>query len=85
MAGNTGDMLVQFWNADLIIRCIVGTGTPRTSARQFVSHGHVFVNGKGKYPSYLCKDEVITLKPTSSNIPAIKKMLDDKTFVPAAG
>jgi small subunit ribosomal protein S4 len=84
--GNTGDMLVQFLERRLdntLYR--LGLAPTRTSARQFVSHGHVFVNGKKvNIPSYLvAKDEVITLKAKSANIPAIKKMLDDKTFVPA--
>ncbi len=85
--GNTGDMLVQFLERRLdnaIFR--LGFAPTRTSARQFVSHGHVMVNGnKINIPSYLVSaDQVITLRSKSTNIPAIKKMLEDKTFVPPA-
>lgn len=85
--GNTGDMLVQFLERRLdntLFR--LGLAPTRTSARQFVSHGHVMVNGsRVNIPSYLVSaDQVITLKPKSGNIPAIKKMLEDKTFTPPA-
>ncbi len=42
-------------------------------ARQLVSHGHVFVNGKKvTIPSYKVKEgDVVTLKPKSQNIPMV--------------
>ena len=85
--GNTGDMLVQFLERRLdntLFR--LGLAPTRSSARQFVSHGHVMVNGsRVNIPSYLvAADQVITLKPKSGSIPAIKKMLEDKTFTPPA-
>lgn len=85
--GNTGDMLVQFLERRLdntLYR--LGFAPTRSSARQFVSHGHIMVNGKRvNIPSYLVEaGQVITLKTKGTNIPAIKKLLDDKTFVPAA-
>ena len=43
------------------------------SARQFVSHGHVFVNGKRvTIPSYMIKDgDVITVKEKSRDLPLV--------------
>lgn len=83
--GNTGDMLVQFLERRLdntLYR--LGLVPTRTSARQFVSHGHILVNGKKvNIPSYLVRaDEVVTIKSKAAEIPAIKKCLDDKTFTP---
>jgi len=64
----------------------LGMAPTRTSARQFVSHGHVMVNGeKLSIPSYSVKSgDVITLKAKAMEIPAIKKQLEDKTFKPVA-
>jgi len=85
--GNTGDMLVQFLERRLdntVYR--LGLAPTRTSARQFVSHGHIVVNGsRVNIPSYLVDvDAVITIKPKAATIPVIKKMLEDKTFTPPA-
>lgn len=85
--GNTGDMLVQFLERRLdntIYR--LGLAPTRTSARQFVSHGHIMVDGKRvNIPSYLVSaGQVINLKPKGANIPAVKKQLEDKTFSPPA-
>ncbi len=85
--GNTGDMLLQFLERRLdntVFR--LGFAPTRTAARQFVSHGHVMVNGaRVNIPSYLVSlDQVITLKPKATNIPAVKKLLEDKTFTPPA-
>ena len=83
--GNTGDMLVQFLERRLdnaIYR--MGFAPTRTAARQYVSHGHIMVNGaRVNIPSYLVSaEDVITLKPKAMNIPAVKKLLDDKTYTP---
>jgi len=83
--GNTGDMLVQFLERRLdntVFR--LGLAPTRTSARQFVSHGHVMINGgRVNIPSCLVSvNDVITLKPKGAAIPAVKKMLEDKTFTP---
>lgn len=82
---NTGDMLIQFLERRLdntLFR--LGLTPTRTSARQFVSHGHILVNGKKvNIPSYLVRpDEVVAIKPKAAEIPAIKKSLEDKTFAP---
>lgn len=81
--GNTGDMLVQFLERRLdnaVYR--MGFAPTRTAARQYVSHGHIMVNGaRVNIPSYLVSaEDVITLKPKAMNIPAVKKLLEDKTY-----
>lgn len=82
--GNTGDMLVQYLERRLdnvVFR--MGLAPTRMSARQFVSHGHIMVNGsRVTIPSYLVAvGDVVTLKEKATAIPAIKKMLDEKTYV----
>lgn len=80
--GNTGEKLLEFMERRLdnvLYRgCIAPT---RASARQFVTHGHVMVDGaKVSIPSYLVeKDQVVGMKPKSLEIPAVKKLLEDKT------
>lgn len=83
--GNTGDMLVQFLERRLdntLFR--MGIAPTRTAARQYVSHGHIMVNGnRVNIPSYLVSaDDVITIRPKAASIPAVKKQLEDKTFAP---
>lgn len=85
--GNTGDELIRFLERRLdntLFR--LGLAPTRTSARQFVSHGHILVNGKKvNIPSYFVNaGEVISLKVKAAEIPAIKKALEDKTFTPPA-
>jgi small subunit ribosomal protein S4 len=85
--GNTGDMLIQFLERRLdntVYR--LGLAPTRTAARQMVSHGHVMVNGvRVNIPSYqVSVDDVIALKVKGANIPAVKKLLEDKTFAPPA-
>lgn len=82
--GNTGDKLLEFLERRLdntVYR--MGFAPTRTMARQLVGHGHVFVNGeKVSIPSYVVRvSEVITIKPKSLEIPAVKKCLDDKAYV----
>lgn len=85
--GNTGDKLVEFLERRLdntVYR--LGLAPTRASARQFVSHGHVQVNGKRvNIPSYRIEaNEVITLKTKALEIPAVKKQLEDKAYKPPA-
>jgi small subunit ribosomal protein S4 len=80
--GNTGEKMLEFMERRLdnvLYRgCIAPT---RASARQFVSHGHVTVDGaKVNIPSFLVDpNQVITMKSKSLEIPAVKKILEDKT------
>jgi len=81
--GNTGDIFIQFLERRLdntLYR--LGFAPTRTMARQIVTHGHVLINNKKvNIPSYLVNaDEHITLKPKSFEIPAIKKISEDKAF-----
>jgi small subunit ribosomal protein S4 len=81
--GNTGDKFLQFLERRLdntVFR--MGIAPTRTLARQLVNHGHVRVNGnKVMTPSFLVSEgDVITLKPKSLDIPAVRKMLDDKSI-----
>ncbi len=83
--GNTGEKLLEFLERRLdntIYR--LGLAPTRFSARQLVSHGHVLVDGKKvNIPSFAVSiGSVISLKPKAMEIPAIKKMLDEKTFMP---
>lgn len=52
----------------------------RAAARQLIAHGHVFVDGnKVTIPSFqVRKDQVVTLKEQSLELPIIKKLLEEK-------
>lgn len=81
--GNTGEKLMEFMERRLdntVYR--LGLAPTRTMARQLVSHGHVQVNGqKVSIPSFRTNiDMMVTLKPKSLEIPAVKKILDDKGY-----
>lgn len=83
--GNTGEKLLEFLERRLdntIFR--LGLSPTRALARQLVGHRHVLVDSKSvNIPSYLVrKDQVISLTSTGADIPAVKKLLDDKTFTP---
>jgi small subunit ribosomal protein S4 len=58
----------------------LGFTPSRPAARQIVSHRHVIVNGKKvNIPSYSLKvGDVVTLDSKASNIPEIKKSLEEK-------
>lgn len=81
--GNTGEKLLEFMERRLDNVLYRASIAPtRASARQFVSHGHVTVDGtKVTIPSYLIeKDQIVTMKSKSLEIPAVKKLLEDKTI-----
>lgn len=85
--GNTGDMLLQYLERRLDnVLYRLGLAPTRTAARQYVSHGHIFVDGKKvSIPSYsVSVGQVISLKTKGANIPAVKKLLEDKSFAPPA-
>jgi small subunit ribosomal protein S4 len=69
--GNTGDMLMQLLERRLD-NAVRRAGLARTiwAARQMVTHGNVFVNGrKTDRPSFLVKvGDVITLKPKAQKL-----------------
>lgn len=77
--GNTGEKLLEFLESRLdntIYRS--GLAPTRPGARQYVSHGHILVNGhKLTIPSYEVEsDDVITLGTKGLEIPAVKKLLE---------
>ena len=81
--GNTGEKLLEFMERRLdnvVYR--MGFSPTRGLSRQLVSHGHVTIDGKRvNIPSYrIEKDMVVSLHPKAMEIPAVKKMLDDKSF-----
>ncbi len=82
--GNTGEALLQQLERrldNIVYR--LGLAPTRASARQFITHGHVLVNNqKVSIPSYtVTLTDVITLKPKGQEIPAVKKLLEEKNPV----
>jgi len=78
--GNTGEGLLKLMEGRLdnvVYR--LGLAPTRASARQFISHGHVTVNGaKVNIPSYgVTINEVIAMKTGALEIPAVKKSIED--------
>ncbi len=79
--GETGEMIVSLLETrldNLVYR--LGFARSRTMARQFVSHGHIFVNGKKvNIPSYEVKvDDIISISATIQKNPQIIELLNDK-------
>lgn len=77
--GNTGEKLLEFLESRLdntIYRA--GLAPTRPGARQYVSHGHILVNGhKLTIPSYEVEvNDVIALGTKGLEIPAVKKLLE---------
>ncbi len=80
----TGSALLQFLERRLDnVLYRLGWTPTRAAARQLVAHGHVQVNGrKMDVPSYLVKaEDVITLKKSATNIPAISAKMADEAYV----
>ncbi len=79
--GATGEVLLQLLEIRLdnvIYR--LGLTPTRTSARQLVGHGHVYVDGKKvNIPSFVVRpDQVVSFKTKSLEIPIVKEMLAKK-------
>ena len=72
--GDTGENLIEILERrlDTIVYRLKYVVTPH-AARQFVSHGHVLVNGKRvNIPSYLVKDgDTIEVKPKSKQLASV--------------
>ncbi len=78
--GETGEMLISLLETrldNIVYR--LGFAKTRYQARQFVSHGHVLVNGKKvSIPSYQVKEEdVISLSDRMLKNPAVLEMLKE--------
>lgn len=81
--GNTSEKLLEFMERRLdnvLYRSMLAP--TRASARQFVTHGHVMVDGKKvTIPSFLVdSDQVITYRTKGLEIPAVKKLLGETTI-----
>ena len=77
--GNTGEKLLEFLESRLDNTMYrAGLAPTRPGARQYVSHGHILVNGhKLTIPSYEVEaGDVITLGTKGLEIPAVKKILE---------
>ena len=79
--GNTGEALLVSLERRLdntVYR--LGLAPSRPAARQIVSHRHVLVNGKKvNIPSFSLKiSDTVSLDSKASNIPEVKKALDQK-------
>ena len=79
MQGNTGENLISLLETRLdnvVYR--MGFATTRAGARQFVSHGHILVDGKRvNIPSYRVKvGQKIEVKEASKNNPQVQRSLE---------
>jgi len=82
MSGKTGENLLKLLETrldNIVYR--MRFGASRKQARQFVSHGHILVNGKKvTIPSYLVKDnDVIEVREVSKGMSEIKENLKEYT------
>ncbi len=61
-----------------------GLARTRPQARQFVSHGLVYVDGRRiNIPSYLVQaGQIVSLKPNAREIPDVKELAETKVPVP---
>lgn len=83
--GLTGDALLQLLERRLdnvIYR--LGWARTRPQARQFVTHGHILVDGQRvNIPSYLVEsNQHIAFKPKTRQIPSIRAMLETPANTP---
>ncbi len=86
MKGVTGEDLLKLLESrldNIVYR--MGLANTRRGARQIVNHGHITVNGvKVDIPSYSCKPgDVIAVKETSLDHPAIRASLENNVALPA--
>src|SRR4030042_5475193 len=81
-AGHTGGMLLSLLERRLdnvIYR--LNLAPTRASARQFITHGHITIDGKRvNIPSYLIEEgKVVALRGKILETPLVKKLLSEKT------
>lgn len=81
LKGNTEDVLVRLLESrldNIVYR--LGFANTRSQARQYVSHGHVLVNGERvNIPSFRVKEgDVISLRPKLANLEIIKAKLTEE-------
>ncbi len=83
--GITGDTLCQLLETRLDNVCYrLGFGLTRSAARQFVSHGHVLVNGvKTDVASFTCKPgDVVKIKDRQASQQLALRLLDQTQAIP---
>lgn len=84
-SGNSGEALLSFLERRLDnVVFKLGLSLTRMSARQLVSHGHIFVNDKRvNIPSFEIKTgDIITLTPKAQKIPNIIQLLREEKNLP---
>ncbi|MDR2707112.1 MAG: 30S ribosomal protein S4 [Planctomycetaceae bacterium] len=80
MKGNTGKVLMGLLERrldNIVYR--LGFGSSRSQARQWVSHGHIQVNGRRvDIPSYLVRmGDVITIRNRPKSTKAVKNVIEE--------
>ncbi|MGI5841488.1 MAG: 30S ribosomal protein S4 [Patescibacteria group bacterium] len=83
--GNVGEVLISMLEKRLdnvVYR--LGLAPTRPAARQFVSHGHILINGKKvDIPSFqLEKGDEITMDETLKKVPYVEDLLAEKIEIP---
>lgn len=84
--GETGELLISFLETRLdnvVYR--LGFANSRFQARQYVGHGHIFVNGKKlTIPSYhVQENDVVSIAPNFQKNAAVVKLVEEKGEVVA--
>lgn len=83
LRGATGTLILQLLEMrleNIVYR--LGFAPTIPSARQFVSHGHIYVNGKKlNIPSFQCKpSDIISIRQNNQSIDFAKKYLEISNF-----
>jgi|AntRauTorckE5430_2_1112549.scaffolds.fasta_scaffold00294_19 small subunit ribosomal protein S4 len=83
LRGATGTLILQLLEMrleNIVYR--LGFAPTIPSARQFVSHGHIYVNGKKlNIPSFQCKpNDIISIRQNNQSIDFAKKYLEVSNF-----
>lgn len=84
-AGNTVDNLIGLMETRLDALVLRGGLAPTIfAARQYVNHGHLFVNGKPvNIPSYQVEvDDVVTVRPKSQKMLMFQEMAESGYYPP---
>lgn len=86
MQGQTGENLLMLLERRLDnVAFVMGFGETRRQARQFVSHGHIQVNGRRVNIASYCvrPGDVITVKQSSRQSETFKALAENARVIPA--
>jgi small subunit ribosomal protein S4 len=86
MKGQTGENLLSLLERRLDnVAFVMGFGDTRRQARQFVTHGHIQVNGKRvNIPSYVVRPgDVVSVRPKSRQTETFKELAERTRVIPA--